>query len=361
MHKNTTYQTQNSLDKSAKLWQRFPTLPTVERTYILKHLHDYFPYGKTLREWYATNEDTERFQTTHHQRDTETTLDHRGARFYDADVGRFLSLDPLAADYPTLGDYVYVANNPLKYTDPNGKWIEEKVEKGGGKNGRDLVTIKVTGKLINFSSNEVDMDHALGEIKGLFESSFQAENVDGQDINVEFNFSIADNMDEVSETDHLLVLADGKTGNVPAASNAIGGMVAVVDADYFTGFYDMNFGEQGERSASHEVGHLLGLTHKDGTYKNKNGAKVEDTSHLMTQGPAWNRGNEITAKNLKKIKRKLKLGLLNRGSNHSHGGLPNFQTSTGDNLSIVFGLKNTSGRQLNKKERIKRDQRRMNR
>ncbi len=72
--------------------------------YILKHLHGYFPYGKTLREWYATNEDTERFQTTHHQRDTETTLDYRGARFYDADVGSFLSLDPLAKKYPNWID-----------------------------------------------------------------------------------------------------------------------------------------------------------------------------------------------------------------------------------------------------------------
>ncbi len=89
--------------------------------YILKHLHDYFPYGKTLREWYATNEDTERFQTTHHQRDTETTLDHRGARFYDADVGRFLSLDPLAADYPSWSDYNYVLGNPVIFVDPDGK------------------------------------------------------------------------------------------------------------------------------------------------------------------------------------------------------------------------------------------------
>ncbi|GAB4245613.1 MAG: hypothetical protein Kow0027_06090 [Saprospiraceae bacterium] len=32
----------------------------------------------------------ERFQTTYHERDLETGLDYRYARFYDADVGRFL-------------------------------------------------------------------------------------------------------------------------------------------------------------------------------------------------------------------------------------------------------------------------------
>ncbi|MBL0051175.1 MAG: hypothetical protein IPP29_06450 [Bacteroidetes bacterium] len=38
----------------------------------------------------------EKYLTTHHQRDEETGLDYRGARFYDCDVARFLSLDPLA-------------------------------------------------------------------------------------------------------------------------------------------------------------------------------------------------------------------------------------------------------------------------
>ncbi len=132
--------------------QQFPTLTTVEQSlpqrlypacfsplhdgtgsypthYILKHLHDYFPYGKTLREWYATNEDTERFQTTHHQRDTETTLDYRGARLYGGDVGRFLSLDPLAADFPTESAYLYVGGNPNIFIDPNGK---EKIVVAGG-------------------------------------------------------------------------------------------------------------------------------------------------------------------------------------------------------------------------------------
>ena len=37
--------------------------------------------------------------TTQHERDQETGLDYRGARYYDSDVVRFLSLDPKAANY----------------------------------------------------------------------------------------------------------------------------------------------------------------------------------------------------------------------------------------------------------------------
>ncbi len=80
---------------------------------------DYFPYGKVLREF--QNGDKERYLTTQHERDSETGLDYRGARYYDGDVGRFLSLDPKASDYPSLSDYCYVAGNPIIFIDPDGK------------------------------------------------------------------------------------------------------------------------------------------------------------------------------------------------------------------------------------------------
>jgi RHS repeat-associated protein len=67
--------------------------------YRLEHVLDYYPYGKTLREYVPGPR--EKFQSTEHERDLETGLDHRGARMYDGDVGRFLGVDPLAS---------YVAN-----------------------------------------------------------------------------------------------------------------------------------------------------------------------------------------------------------------------------------------------------------
>jgi RHS repeat-associated protein len=59
--------------------------------------------------------------TTHHERDVETGLDYRGARFYDSDVARFLSLDPLAAQFPEWSAYNYVLGNPVMFVDPDGK------------------------------------------------------------------------------------------------------------------------------------------------------------------------------------------------------------------------------------------------
>ena len=81
---------------------------------------DYYPYGKMLREF--QDNVNEKYLTTHHQRDEETTLDYRYARFYDSDLGRFLSIDPMAADYASWSGYNYVVGNPVAFTDPTGAY-----------------------------------------------------------------------------------------------------------------------------------------------------------------------------------------------------------------------------------------------
>jgi len=46
-----------------------------------------------------------------------------GARFYDAQLGRFHTLDRFAEKYYSLSPYQYAANNPIKYIDVNGDSI----------------------------------------------------------------------------------------------------------------------------------------------------------------------------------------------------------------------------------------------
>ncbi|WP_333597085.1 RHS repeat-associated core domain-containing protein [Chryseobacterium flavum] len=56
----------------------------------------------------------------------ETGMYDYGARFYMPDIGRFGTIDPLAEKYPDTSPFTYVANNPIKYTDPTGMWIDIK-------------------------------------------------------------------------------------------------------------------------------------------------------------------------------------------------------------------------------------------
>ncbi len=47
-----------------------------------------------------------------------------GARMYDSRIGIFISVDPLTAKYPQWSPYSAFANNPIFYTDPDGKEIK---------------------------------------------------------------------------------------------------------------------------------------------------------------------------------------------------------------------------------------------
>ena len=47
-----------------------------------------------------------------------------GARHYDAVLGRWLVVDPLAEKYYSSSPFVYCNNNPIKYVDPNGMFYD---------------------------------------------------------------------------------------------------------------------------------------------------------------------------------------------------------------------------------------------
>jgi RHS repeat-associated protein len=55
-------------------------------------------------------------------------LYYYGARYYDPELGRFISPDRLLVD--GLNRYAYCKNNPIKYIDPTGKYTEEQFNEG---------------------------------------------------------------------------------------------------------------------------------------------------------------------------------------------------------------------------------------
>ena len=78
------------------------------------------------RRWRAAGEDAARFGFNGKENDNEVkgegnAIDY-GARMYDARIGRFLSVDPLAARGPQFSPYSAFFNNQIIFTDPDGRW-----------------------------------------------------------------------------------------------------------------------------------------------------------------------------------------------------------------------------------------------
>ena len=63
-----------------------------------------------------------------HKQDSDTGLVYMQARYYDPVIGRFYSNDPVgytsANPVMSFNRYLYVNNNPYKYTDPNGEFLK---------------------------------------------------------------------------------------------------------------------------------------------------------------------------------------------------------------------------------------------
>ena len=93
---------------------------TVNSTGVVDSYFDYYPFGQLMDGRNSVASADPRYKYTGKERDVETNYDYFGARYYDARVGRFLSVDPLAENYPETSPYCYALNNPIRLTDPTG-------------------------------------------------------------------------------------------------------------------------------------------------------------------------------------------------------------------------------------------------
>ncbi len=82
--------------------------------------YTYDAYGRLLS---STGTSSNSYQFAGEQRDSQTGLDYLRARYYDADLGRFISKDSFAGfmdDPMSQHNYLYANANPVNFIDPTG-------------------------------------------------------------------------------------------------------------------------------------------------------------------------------------------------------------------------------------------------
>jgi RHS repeat-associated protein len=107
--------------------------------------HEYLPYGEEFGTPNPELSPAAKFNSQ--EPDAESGLDFFNARHYDAELARFINADTVVdGDVSTIGwnRYLYARGNPIKYSDPTGRWV-----------------------LIGIVNNESHGNHAFAVINGL--------------------------------------------------------------------------------------------------------------------------------------------------------------------------------------------------
>jgi len=103
---------------------------------VMQHI-EYVPYGEVFIEERNNTWNTP-YLFNAKEFDEETGMYYYGARYYEPRLSLWMSCDPQQEKYPNIGSYVYCANNPVRFIDPDGRQIVG-VTKKDAQNFRDDV------------------------------------------------------------------------------------------------------------------------------------------------------------------------------------------------------------------------------
>jgi RHS repeat-associated protein len=99
-----------------------PTDGTQQTAKIVQE-NDYYAFGYGIQSTQQTISPKNEYLYNHKELQEETGLYDYGARFYDPVIGRWESVDPLVEDdQESASPYGYVFDDPIKNTDPDGRY-----------------------------------------------------------------------------------------------------------------------------------------------------------------------------------------------------------------------------------------------
>jgi RHS repeat-associated protein len=103
-------------------WVHFDDFAVTHSKTPIVQVDDYYPFGLTFNSFTRNYSEPQRYKYNGKEEQEEWGVLDFEARMYDAALGRFMTVDPLADTDHSIGitPYHYTANNPILFVDPTG-------------------------------------------------------------------------------------------------------------------------------------------------------------------------------------------------------------------------------------------------
>jgi RHS repeat-associated protein len=126
---------------------------------------DYYPFGmsytKNLSSGGGAHQPNKYLYNSKEEQEMPGKWLDYGWRMYDAQLGRWHGVDPLAGEYSSWSPYNYVMNNPLKFIDPDGMRVWP---------GEGLIHARNSGKVDNKTYSQIRSNEGIQSLPGHYNS-----------------------------------------------------------------------------------------------------------------------------------------------------------------------------------------------